>query len=103
VPLLEKSVGDYRKLAALTASSYHYANSLQTHNITVPFSCAGGKNAHWQECLPYYEAELAAFKANVQKLEAVSATPAPPGSPLDKPRLPADQLIQLFEPEEGQR
>jgi len=103
LPLLEKSVGDYRRLASLTASSYHYANSLQTHNVTVPFSCADGKNAHWQECLPYYEAELAVFKANVKKLEAASATPPPAGSALDKPPLPADQLIMLFEPEEVKR
>jgi hypothetical protein len=103
LPLLEKSVGDYRRLASLTASSYFYANSLQTHNVTVPFSCEGGKNAHWQECLPYYEAELAAFKASVKKIEAAPATPAPAGSALDKPLLPADQLVKLFEPEEGHR
>ncbi len=103
LPLLEKSVGDYRRLTSLTASSYHYANSLQTHNVTVPFSCEGGKNAHWQECLPYYEAELAAFKANVKKLEGKSPASPPESSALNEPRLPAERLIRLFEAEEGWR
>ena len=103
LPLLEKSVGDYRRLASLTAPSYRYANGLQVDAVSVPFSCADGKNVHWQQCLPYYEAELAAFKANVKKLEAASATPPPAELSLDSPRLQADQLIKLFEPEGSQR
>ena len=103
LPLLEKSVDDYRRLASLTASGYLYANGLQVDAVSVPFSCAGGKNAHWLECLPHYEAELAAFKANVERLKAAPATPPPAKAPLDRPRLKEEQLIKLFEPEGNQR
>ena len=101
LPLLEKSVSDYRKLAALTASSYRYANGLQNAEITVPFSCGGGKNVHWKECLPYYEKELNAFKANLGKLEATTNQPPPAEPKADKTGLRPEQLIKLFGSCEG--
>jgi hypothetical protein len=69
---LEKSLEIYRKLAQRTATTYRYANTLQTGHRRIPIR--GWKdNApayyHWQQMIPLYEQELAAFKKRLSKLK----------------------------------
>jgi len=70
VPLLEKSNSCYRQLAARTANTYLYANSMQTAQRRIPVGGDGGKYKTWTEMLPVYEEELAALKENMTKLSS---------------------------------
>jgi len=69
IPLMEQSLDHYRKLVALTDSTYYYANSMQTAQRRIPIGGDGGKNKTWKEMLVHYENELANFKANLQLLK----------------------------------
>lgn len=69
IPLMEQSLEHYRKLVALTDSTYYYANSMQTAQRRIPIGGDGGKNKTWKEMLVHYENELANFKANLQLLK----------------------------------
>ncbi|MGH3487922.1 MAG: hypothetical protein ACRDP8_08405 [Actinopolymorphaceae bacterium] len=71
---VEASVERFRKLAALTETTYLYANSMQTRARKVPFQ-DGATYRHWRDCLPEYEQELAHFARNVGLL-AAGSTPA---------------------------
>lgn len=69
VPLLEKSLQQWRSLCSITDSTYLYANSMQTSQRRIP---VGGDNGHfktWCEMLPVYLAELEAFKTHLEKLK----------------------------------
>ena len=84
IPLLEKSVSLWRLLAQMTDSTYLYANSMQTAQRRIPVGGDNGNFKTWTDMLPVYEEELAALKANIEKLKhpAAQATlaiePAPP-------------------------
>ena len=70
---MEQSLDHYRKLVALTDSTYYYANSMQTAQRRIPIGGDGGKNKTWKEMLVHYENELANFKANLQLLKDKAA------------------------------
>ena len=62
----------YQKLAALTSTSYHYANSMQTsqRKIPVPGGVKGiGTNFLWSQLVPLYERELEDFQSKVAQLK----------------------------------
>lgn len=63
-----KSLEYYRKLAALTADTYLYANSMQTPQRKIPFP-DGEKYGHWVQCLPEYEKEYENFVKNLKKMK----------------------------------
>lgn len=69
VPLLERSLDHYRRLAALTENTYHYANSMQTTMRRIPIAGDDGKNKTWAEMLVHYENELSNFRANIMTLK----------------------------------
>ena len=73
VPLLEESVSLWRVLSQLTANSYLYANSMQTAQRRIPVGGDGGRMKTWSEMLPVYEGEVAALKANIEKLKHPAA------------------------------
>ena len=69
VPLLEKSLEQWRHLSSKTDSTYLYANSMQTAQRRIPVGGDNGKMKTWSEMLPVYEAELEALKTNIEKLK----------------------------------
>ena len=69
VPLLEKSMEQWRALCSMTDSTYLYANSMQTAQRRIPVGGDGGKMKTWSELAVVYQAELDAFKENIEKLK----------------------------------
>jgi len=69
VPLLEQSVALWHELVAFADSSYLYANSMQTQQRRIPVGGDGGKMKTWGELATVYQAELDAFKENIEKLK----------------------------------
>ena len=69
VPLLEKSVALWHELAAYADRSYLYANSMQTAQRRIPVGGDNGKMKTWGELAMVYQAELDAFKENIEKLK----------------------------------
>ena len=69
VPLLEKSMEQWRALCSKTDSTYLYANSMQTAQRRIPVGGDGGKMKTWSEVAVVYQAELDAFKENIEKLK----------------------------------
>jgi len=66
---LERSLGYWKMLAALTDETYLYANSMQTAQRRIP---VGGNDGHfktWSEMTPVYEEELANLKAHIEQLK----------------------------------
>ena len=86
VPLLEKSLKQWRLLCNKTDSIYLYANSMQTSQRRIPVGGDNGNFKTWSEMLPVYEAELEALKANIEKLK--------------HPKAQADVLILPAKPAE---
>ena len=74
VPLLEMSLENWRKLAAITAETYHYANSMQTAQRRIPVGGDNGNFKTWTDMLPVYEEELEALKLNIAQLKSPKAT-----------------------------
>ena len=74
VPMLEKSVSDYKELAALTAGSYLYANSMQTQQRKIPMRGVNATFKHWTEMVPVFETELKTFKYKIDSLKNASNT-----------------------------
>ena len=69
---LAESFQQYQALAALTAKSYHFANSMQTSQRKIPFvgGIKGvGTNYHWTQLVPLYRTELEDFRAKVVALK----------------------------------
>jgi hypothetical protein len=67
-PHLAKSLEHFRRLVALTDTTYHFANSMQTSQRRVPVT--GGvegkpANYHWRQLLPTYELELAELRQRI--------------------------------------
>jgi hypothetical protein len=69
VPLLEQSMALWHELVAFADSSYLYANSMQTQQRRIPVGGDGGKMKTWGELEKVYQAELDAFKENIEKLK----------------------------------
>ena len=69
VPLLEKSMEQWRYLSNRTDSTYLYANSMQTSQRRIPVGGDGGKMKTWSELAVVYQDELDAFKENIEKLK----------------------------------
>ena len=69
VPLLEKSMEQWRALCKMTDSTYLYANSMQTAQRRIPVGGDGGKMKTWSELAVVYQAELDAFKDNIEKIK----------------------------------
>lgn len=72
VPLLEESVEHWKKLVSLTKDTYLYANSMQTSQRRIPVGGDEGRNKTWEELLPFYEAELANLKRNIDLLKSTN-------------------------------
>jgi hypothetical protein len=69
---LAASLEDYKKLAALTDKTYHYANSMHTsqRKIPVPGGVKGtGTNYLWSQLVPLYKKELEDFQKTVAKVK----------------------------------
>ena len=108
VPLLEQSVTLWHELTALADSSYLYANSMQTAQRRIPVGGDNGKMKTWGELALVYQAELDAFKENIEKLKRpvaqtdVKILPLHPAkvtilSPLTSHLLPLEKGAILFE------
>jgi hypothetical protein len=69
VPMLEKSVNDYKELAAFTADTYLYANSMQTQQRKIPMRGVNATFKHWVEMVPVFETELKTFKYKIDSLK----------------------------------
>lgn len=74
VPLLEISLENWRKLAAVTAETYLYANSMQTAQRRIPVGGDNGSFKTWTDMLPVYEEELEALKLNIAQLKSPKTT-----------------------------
>ena len=74
VPLLEISMENWRKLAAVTADTYLYANSMQTAQRRIPVGGDNGNFKTWTDMLPVYEEELEALKLNIAQLKSPKTT-----------------------------
>jgi hypothetical protein len=69
---LTESLAAYLKLVALTETTYHFANSMQTAQRKIPFPGGAhgmGTNYLWSQLVPYYRQELTDFQARVAKLK----------------------------------
>jgi hypothetical protein len=69
VPLLEKSMLQWRHLSDKTDSTYLYANSMQTAQRRIPVGGDHGKMKTCGELLTVYQEELEALKFNIAKLK----------------------------------
>ena len=68
------SLENWRKLAAITAETYHYANSMQTAQRRIPVGGDNGNFKTWTDMLPVYEEEMEALKLNIAQLKSPKAT-----------------------------
>ena len=100
VPLLEISLENWRKLAAVTADTYLYANSMQTAQRRIPVGGDNGNFKTWTDMLPVYEEELEALKLNIAQLKspqsAASGSSIPPARPA-KVRLISPAATTMLE------
>ena len=69
VVLLEQSNSIWYDLSRMTDETYLYANSMQTAQRRIPVGGDNGKMKTWSELAVIYQAELDAFKANIEKLK----------------------------------
>ena len=74
VEYLEAAVQNWRKLAAVTAETYLYANSMQTAQRRIPVGGDNGNFKTWTDMLPVYEEELEALKLNIAQLKSPKTT-----------------------------
>jgi len=105
---LEQSLSIWYDLSRMTDDWYLYANSMQTAQRRIPVGGDGGKMKTWSELAVVYQAELDAFKENMEKLKhpvpasAVKIAAAQPAkvtilSPLPAHLLPLKKGAILFE------
>ena len=66
---LEQSLSIWYDLSRMTDQWYLYANSMQTAQRRIPVGGDGGKMKTWSELTEVYQAELDAFKENIEKLK----------------------------------
>lgn len=69
LPLLQNSLTWYHRLQQLTATTYLYANSMQTQQRKIPVRGVDGSFKTWTDMLPVYEKELTNFKKNLDSLK----------------------------------
>ncbi len=69
MPLLEQSLSIWYELSRMTDQWYLYANSMQTAQRRIPVGGDGGKMKTWSELATVYQAELDAFKENLEKMK----------------------------------
>jgi hypothetical protein len=82
---LKESFDYYRHLATLTATTYHFANSMQTSQRKIPVSGGVGRegtNYHWLQLVGLYGKELEDFQARVALLRT-----NPAGVPMDESKI----------------
>jgi hypothetical protein len=83
LPLLRESLDQYRKLAALTDTTYRQACSVHSASRRIPFLGGPGRYTHWRDCVPAYVQEVAVFERNLALLRAskrvfdTKTTPSP--------------------------
>ena len=65
---LEQSQNYWNILSLATHDTYLYANSMQTAQRRIPVGGDNGKMRTWSELADVYQAELDAFKENIEKL-----------------------------------
>ena len=65
---------NWRKLAAVTAETYLYANSMQTAQRRIPVGGDNGNFKTWTDMLSVYEEELEALKLNIAQLKSPKTT-----------------------------
>ena len=105
---LEQSLSIWYDLSRMTDDWYLYANSMQTAQRRIPVGGDGGKMKTWRELADVYQAELDAFKENIEKLKhpvpasAVKIAAAQPAkvtilSPLNAHLLALKKGAILFE------
>lgn len=102
--LLEKSMTHYRRLMALTSSTYLYANSMQTQQRKIPLRGVNGTYKHWLEVGQALEKELLFFKSKLANAEtngklAEERKPLVPVAIQLEPSIPTTNLdmgVQLF-------
>jgi hypothetical protein len=104
VPLLEKSLQQWRYLSNKTDTTYLYANSMQTAQRRIPVGGDNGRMKTWSELLPVYQAELNALKDNIERLkhpatrEDIIIHPAKPAKvALKATTIPLQKGAILFE------
>lgn len=85
VPLLEMSLENWRKLAAVTANTYLYANSMQTAQRRIPVGGDNGNFKTWTDMLPVYEEELEALKLNIAQLKSPQSAASGSSIPAARP------------------
>ena len=85
VPLLEISLENWRKLAAVTAETYLYANSMQTAQRRIPVGGDNGNFKTWTDMLPVYEEELEALKLNIAQLKSPQSAASGSSIPAVRP------------------
>lgn len=66
---LEQSLSIWYDLSRMTDDWYLYANSMQTAQRRIPVGGDNGKMKTWSELAAVYQAELDAFKENIDKLK----------------------------------
>ena len=69
VALLEQSNSIWYDLSKMTDEWYLYANSMQTAQRRIPVGGDNGKMKTWSELAVVYQAELDAFKENIEKIK----------------------------------
>ena len=82
LPLLQKSVSNYQKLADLTKGTYLYANSMQTQQRKIPIRGVDGTFKTWVEVLVPFEKELKHFEQTIDSLKSKPAESATKRIPL---------------------
>ena len=106
VPLMENSLKHWNALTALADQNYLYANSMQTAQRRIPVGGDNGKMKTWGELAVIYQAELDAFKENIEKLkhpvaqDNVLVRPLKPANvkfPLNSKHLTLEKGAILFE------
>jgi hypothetical protein len=85
VPLLEMSLENWCKLAAVTADTYLYANSMQTAQRRIPVGGDNGNFKTWTDMLPVYEEELEALKLNIAQLKSPQSAASGSSIPAARP------------------
>jgi hypothetical protein len=93
--LLATSVEDFRKLTALTDTTYRSAAGMQTSQRQIPVR-GGPQTNHWRDLLPVYERELATFNTRLKTLS--TGTP----SESNKPTGPLPQVPFTLAPGAGE-
>ena len=105
---LEQSNSIWYDLSKMTDEWYLYANSMQTAQRRIPVGGDNGKMKTWKELAVVYQAELDAFKENIEKLKhpvvqtGVTIQPLTPAkvsmlSPLTSHLSPLQKGAILFE------